>query len=46
MNSDARDRRAQAAWDKIAGDRAGALKPKPLMPPPSAGKANRSQLKL
>jgi hypothetical protein len=34
MNSDARDRRAQAAWDKIAEDRAAALKPKPLVPPP------------
>jgi hypothetical protein len=34
MNSDARDRRAQAAWDKIAEGRPAALKPKPLVPPP------------
>jgi hypothetical protein len=33
MNSDVRDRRAQAAWDEIAEDRAAALKPKPLVPP-------------
>jgi hypothetical protein len=30
----AENRRAAAAWDKIAQDRATALKPKPLVPPP------------
>jgi hypothetical protein len=30
----AQNRRAKAAWDKIAEDRAAALKPKPLVPPP------------
>jgi len=30
----AENRRAAAAWDKIAEDRASALKPKPLVPPP------------
>jgi len=30
----AENRRAAAAWDKIAADRAAALKPNPLVPPP------------
>jgi hypothetical protein len=30
----AENRRAAAAWEKIAADRAAALKPKPLVPPP------------
>jgi hypothetical protein len=41
MNSDARDRRAQAAWDKIAKERASALKPKPPPVPPPFRREDR-----